>query len=225
VRYPGGAAAEQADEADEAFGGTVPRMEAPPHARAGRVGRGHRFAAYPRCSADHRREAKHRGTERHMTFIPDLADYGYANSAFGHPGTKAVGWLSVDHDFPSGIPKDEDLDLLWQFSSIAVAHMRGGHFCEFCPKQSPCFVERREERRFLGAAELRVFSRQGEIYATPDMIYHYVAAHHYQPPDEFLRALREGPQPPHDEYFGALARINLEWRRRAPLDARSRWSG
>src|SRR5512143_221835 len=52
-------AAEQGDEADEAFGGTNPRAasgarpEVPPHARAGRVGRGHRFAAYPRCSADH----------------------------------------------------------------------------------------------------------------------------------------------------------------------------
>src|SRR5512143_2519767 len=51
-------AAEQGDEADEAFGGTNPRAESgaqpkvPPHARAGRVGRGHRFAAYPRCSAD-----------------------------------------------------------------------------------------------------------------------------------------------------------------------------
>ena len=46
------AAAQQADEADEAFGGTVARMEVPPHARAGRVGRGHRFAAYRRCSTD-----------------------------------------------------------------------------------------------------------------------------------------------------------------------------
>jgi hypothetical protein len=27
-------------------------MDMPPHARAGRVGRGHRFAAYPRCSTD-----------------------------------------------------------------------------------------------------------------------------------------------------------------------------
>jgi hypothetical protein len=41
-------AAEQGDEADEAFGGMVARMDMPPHARAGRVGRGHRFAAYPR---------------------------------------------------------------------------------------------------------------------------------------------------------------------------------
>ena len=29
-------------------------MEAPPHARAGQTGRGHRFAAYPRCWADPR---------------------------------------------------------------------------------------------------------------------------------------------------------------------------
>jgi hypothetical protein len=45
-------AAQQGDEADEAFGGMVARMDMPPHARAGLDGRGHRFAAYPRCSAD-----------------------------------------------------------------------------------------------------------------------------------------------------------------------------
>jgi hypothetical protein len=49
-------AVEQGDEADEAFGGTNPRAasgarpEVPPNARAGWIGRGHRFAAYPRCS-------------------------------------------------------------------------------------------------------------------------------------------------------------------------------
>jgi hypothetical protein len=50
--------AEQGDEADEAFGGTNPRAasgaqpEVPPHAREVRDCRGHRFAAYPRCSTD-----------------------------------------------------------------------------------------------------------------------------------------------------------------------------
>ena len=54
-------AAQQGDEADEAFGGTNPRAasgaqpEVPPNARAGQNGRGHRFAAYPRCSTDVRR--------------------------------------------------------------------------------------------------------------------------------------------------------------------------
>ncbi len=46
-----------ADEADEAFAGTVPRTEVPAHARVGRVGRGHRFAAYPRCWANSSRRA------------------------------------------------------------------------------------------------------------------------------------------------------------------------
>jgi hypothetical protein len=45
-------AAEQGDEADEAFGGMGARMDMPPHARAVSVARGHRFAAYPRCWAD-----------------------------------------------------------------------------------------------------------------------------------------------------------------------------
>ncbi len=47
-----GEAAQQADAADEAFGGMAARLDMPPHARAGRVGRGHRFAADPQCYAD-----------------------------------------------------------------------------------------------------------------------------------------------------------------------------
>ena len=61
VTQPVGAV-EQGDEADEAFGGTNPRAasgarpQVPPHARAVSIGRGHRFAAYPRCYA-HQRSA------------------------------------------------------------------------------------------------------------------------------------------------------------------------
>jgi hypothetical protein len=45
-------AAEQGYESDEAFGGIAAGKDMPPHARAGPYGRGHRFAAYPRCWAD-----------------------------------------------------------------------------------------------------------------------------------------------------------------------------
>src|SRR5512143_4341006 len=51
-RWSNQRATEQGDEADEAFCGMVARIDMPPHARAGQVGRGHRFATYPRCSAD-----------------------------------------------------------------------------------------------------------------------------------------------------------------------------
>jgi hypothetical protein len=45
-------AVEQGDEADEAFGGTVTRQKCRLMPAPANVGRGHRFAAYPRCSTD-----------------------------------------------------------------------------------------------------------------------------------------------------------------------------
>jgi hypothetical protein len=45
-------AAEQGDEADEAFGGTVARQKCRLMPAPANFGRGHRFAAYPRCWAD-----------------------------------------------------------------------------------------------------------------------------------------------------------------------------
>jgi hypothetical protein len=57
-------AAEQGDEADEAFGGMVAGMDMPPHARAVSFGRGHRFAAYPRCWADRGAHRERLGVSR-----------------------------------------------------------------------------------------------------------------------------------------------------------------
>jgi hypothetical protein len=56
----------------------------------------------------------------------------------------------------------------------------------------------------LGAAEIRVFAKDGVAYAAPTLVYHYVSVHHYKPPDEFVRALREGPLPSSPEYFERL---------------------
>ena len=61
------------------------------------------------------------------------------------------------------------------------------------------------ERVELGWAEIRVFGDDGKVYAAPNMIYHYVTAHHYKPPDEFVRALRSCPCPPSDQYLVRMA--------------------
>ena len=89
--------------------------------------------------------------------------------------------------------------------------MRGRHDCEFCPVGSARYFERNGQRLRLSTSEIRVFSRDGWIYAAPTLIYHYVAIHHCKPPDEFLKALREGPRRPSQEYFDALAKLNPEW--------------
>lgn len=108
-------------------------------------------------------------------------------------------------------PDEGVLDLLWQYCSVSVSLMRGGHECEFCGCFGPLFAERHGERRLLGVAEIRVFGAGGRIYAAPTLIYHYVAAHHYRAPHEFLQALRAGAKPPSREYFEALRALNLEW--------------
>ncbi|MCX7805518.1 MAG: hypothetical protein N3A38_10060 [Planctomycetota bacterium] len=37
--------------------------------------------------------------------------------------------------------------------------------------------------------EIRVLGRDGKIYAAPTLIYHYVVAHKYRPPQEFIDAV------------------------------------
>lgn len=48
-------------------------------------------------------------------------------------------------------------------------------------------------KRGLGSAEIRVTGEHGEIYAAPDLIYHYVADHHYKAPDAFVCAVLLAP--------------------------------
>jgi len=160
-----------------------------------------------------------------MAFIADLSNYTYSNSAFARAGTQAVGWLARGHEFPRMAREEEVLDLLWQYCSISVALMRGGHDCEFCPSVSARRAERNGEERLLGVAEIRVFSGDARVYAAPTLIYHYAAVHHYKPPDEFLEALRTGRRPPSQEYFDILARLNLEWSKTSSGGQSSNLSG
>lgn len=146
-----------------------------------------------------------------MAYFEDLSEYRYF-SQFSRPGTKTVGWLDRAHAFPSSPPSDELLDLLWTFCSTSVAVARGGHACEFCPTGSSYVFERKGKRLSLGVAEIRVFSKAGNIYSAPTLIYHYVLTHHYQPPGEFVEALYSGPRPPEPEYFARLEKLGLEWR-------------
>jgi hypothetical protein len=146
-----------------------------------------------------------------MTYFKDLSEYTYGDLAFARPGTKNIGWLGRGHDFPVKKPSEEVLDLLWEFCSISVALARGGHDCEFCSSKPTYFVERNGQRLLLGVAEMRAFSDNQLIYAAPTLIFHYVRDHHYQPPGEFLDALRKGPRPPSQEYFEALKEIGLPW--------------
>ena len=50
-------------------------------------------------------------------------------------------------------------------------------------------VRLRGESFKLGDAQIRVRGLNGEVYASPNLIYHYVQAHHYRPPQAFIDAV------------------------------------
>ena len=64
----------------------------------------------------------------------------------------------------------------------------------------------------LGTSEVRVFGEDGNIFAAPTLIYHYMKDHHYRPPDQFIMAVLDGPTPPDSAYFKRLQDVGLEWR-------------
>jgi hypothetical protein len=146
-----------------------------------------------------------------MSYFEDLSDYVYHNLWCYRPQTKNVGWLSAGHRFETWNPPDDTLSCLLDYCTVAIAQMRGSHMCEFCPQSTSRTATKDGRRLLLGSAEIRVFGSDGNIYAAPNLVYHYVSAHRYRPPATFLRALAEGPRPPSPEYFEVLARLELEW--------------
>jgi hypothetical protein len=71
----------------------------------------------------------------------------------------------------------------------------GYHECNICgmPSESIRFPD--GGYAVLGSAEIRVFGKNGVVYASPDMIYHYVILHKYTPPDEFIISVLESDFP------------------------------
>jgi hypothetical protein len=71
---------------------------------------------------------------------------------------------------------------------------RGLHLCEFCPEPptvlSPGGIKMMNPPPgTAGNGEIRVAALDGNIYVAPVLIYHYVTAHGYVPPREFVDAV------------------------------------
>ncbi len=139
-----------------------------------------------------------------MSYFPDLSPYGRRGGA---EKTLNIGWLDIAHAYPSGDVPGPFLERLWAFCRVAVDPSRGFHPCEFCGAawRQTHVVQRGEEILRLGSCEIRVFGRDGTIYAAPNLVYHYVVHHQYCPPDAFIQAVLQGPQPGSDEYQTLLS--------------------
>ncbi|WP_240617305.1 hypothetical protein [Nocardioides speluncae] len=102
-----------------------------------------------------------------------------------------VGWLSASETFPTGVVSPAVFSQLLKHAENQKNIMRGVHDCEFCDEESPVRMSAPTDRGYvsLGMGELHVSGSDGRLYAAPSLILHYIDAHHYLPPAEFIEAV------------------------------------
>ena len=139
-----------------------------------------------------------------MTYFPDHSPYAYGHGS--HPGVVHLGWLDNIHPYPKGAVDARLIEKMKLLTSKPVQLYRGKHICELCD-EPPDIVKTTlpdrvvidpncswarwvDERSSNG--EIRV-SREGIIFAAPVLIVHYIEAHSYLPPTQFLKAVEAAP--------------------------------
>jgi hypothetical protein len=143
--------------------------------------------------------------------IPDLSPYTGlpAESKLGLKPV-AIGWLGSGQPYPTGPTPAAFPEKLLRFclEPYTVGHHPQVDRCTLgdCPRLLPPEV-RDGQTAFFGMAEIRVLG-QTEIYAAPTLIYHFVIAHEYRPPKEFIDAVLNGPQPGSDEHRVLINTLN-----------------
>jgi len=129
-------------------------------------------------------------------FFADLSPWsGYQSKG----PFKAIGWLSKDHPYQRGELTSEALSALHAFMNEAVTFWIacGHHRCEFCPTTGPWTLANTSSREILVPAI-------DVIYVAPVLILHYIEAHQYKPPDEFIDALLACPRQRSDEWIALM---------------------
>jgi hypothetical protein len=127
-----------------------------------------------------------------MSYFEDLSPYTY--SAVAKPMLN-VGWLSSTHPFPRGaVPLAFAHELALLTRSEPSNLTRGFHVCEFCRaptdilEKTPEYEEVWEMFR-SGNGEVHIQGENGQRYAAPSLVVHYVSEHQYQPPSQFIEAV------------------------------------
>jgi hypothetical protein len=102
-----------------------------------------------------------------------------------------VGWLDPSQPFARGPVPDWFADaLLDVIRNPCVNLSRGVHPCEFCPPGTDITTYPRPGQTWQDVDEIREPATPGVMFAAPTQVWHYVTAHEYRPPTEFVEAVR-----------------------------------
>jgi hypothetical protein len=135
-----------------------------------------------------------------VTYFSDYSPYAYGHES--HPGVVHVGWLDNVHPYPKGAVDARLIEKMKLLASTPVELYRGKHVCELCAEPPDLVKTTLPNRvvldpncswaRWVGQrssnGEIRV-SGEGIVFAAPVLIVHYIEAHSYLPPAQFLKAV------------------------------------
>ena len=133
-----------------------------------------------------------------MTHIADLA----ATSYWAISGNiRAVGYLEYPHEYSRGEVDPKFFRKLMELIARpnGLLFCLGMHRCGFCASEGKDGPDARTSQATL------LIPSDDCLYESPIWIGHYIHAHSYRPPDEFIRAVESCPQPGSDAFRKLLA--------------------
>jgi hypothetical protein len=142
-----------------------------------------------------------------MAWFPDLSPCTYFEFELDKP-LLAVGWLENGKPFSTGrVTADffEHLCALLVDPWVRYAFF-GPHACDFCQFTALGQMHFREYTINVGNKNLFVPDRK-VLYVMPSLAAHYIDAHGYAPPREFIDAVMSCPPMRSMEYLRALKAV------------------
>jgi hypothetical protein len=123
----------------------------------------------------------------------DLTECNYFGEEYSKTLT-AVGWLENGKPFATGNSLRSLYEKLCEFSKKpwTFVFFMGPHECDLCQFGGE-----------FGISNIFI-PHNGKIYVCPQLITHYINAHHYLPPNEFIEAVLACPPQGSMEYLKKL---------------------
>jgi hypothetical protein len=123
---------------------------------------------------------------------------------------RAIGWLDAAHPYPRGpVPRRFRAALRKHTrTTVQVVLSGGSHRCNLCSRRRQYWWPRACLYNLIVPAA-------GRLYVAPELVTHYVAAHGYRPPDEFVAAVLACPPQGSEAYWEQLLALKHCWLRGA----------
>lgn len=175
-----------------------------------------RTRARPEPSADHVYGDPKKLKGDILPYFPELSAYEYNETLFP---MRNVGWLSRGREFLQGEAPAWVIEGLVERAKHPDVVTRGSHRCDVCASADEPGSPASDRS---GNGEIWLCNEEGEWFAAPTLIVHYITEHHYLPPVEFIDALR-GSDPGEFAGLKRMDRLLMLWCERGDLESLLRW--